>query len=247
MKIYLWDKQERVFSGYEWPVDQNGDEIEWVTPGLYLFGSTGSGKSEYARWWVQQWERWEFTNVNVFIDTLRNASQNRQGVSSFIHTLSTYPRMVIDDLGSETNDFFNNFGTRYTPSELFETVMFRRHELNLRTCVTTNLTPFRKGDEKRSSLERQYGPKILSRIMETFTIYNLKGDRRKNETVVMEKRHQPDARSDVPLLPEVDDPYARKEKPLTDRGWHKLIKDTPDALKPIVMKWYGIWKKEKGK
>ncbi len=247
MKITLWDKQERNFQGWDWPKDQDGNEIEWETPWLYLFGSTGSGKTSYARWWVQQWGRWEFTNVNLFIDTLRQASSNQKSIASLIEKLATHPRMVIDDLGSETEDHFNHYGTKYTPSEIFETVLFRRHEANLRTLITSNLSPLVKEDskERRSSLERQYGPKVHSRVMEIATVYNIKGDRRKNEDAVLTLRHRPDARSDIPLIPEFYDPYQEIQKPMTEREWQRKIKAAPAPIKPYMVKWHKLWKEEK--
>lgn len=250
MRVRLWDRQERDFKGWEWPVDQNGNQIEWQTPWLYLFGSTGSGKTSYARWWVQQWDRWEFTNVNQFIDHLRAAAGNRSReasdtITSCIRRLSTQRRMVIDDLGRETDDHFNCYGTKYTPSEIFETALDRRHEAGLRTLITTNLSPFPKREGKASSLERQYGPQIHSRVMEIATVYNIKGDRRKEEDVTLELRHQPKARSNIPLLPEAEDALYEVEKPMTERQWQTAIRKAPAKIKPYMMKWHALWKKEK--
>lgn len=252
MRVHLWDRQERNFQGWVWPQDQHGNEIEWQTPWLYLFGSTGSGKSTYARSWVQRWDRWEFTNVNEFIETLRMAASNRareasDAISRRIRTLATQPRMVIDDLGSESSDHFNSYGTKYTPSEIFETVLYRRHEAGLRTLITTNLSPFPKGKEKYSSLQRQYGPKIHSRVMEVATVYNIKGDRRKEEEVALDLRHQPKARSGIPLLPEAEGPLYEIEKPMTEREWQKAIRNAAAEIKPYMMKWHALWKEEKEK
>lgn len=252
MRLLMWDRQERNFDGWKWPVDQNGNQIEWQTPWLYLYGSTGSGKTTYARFWVQQWDRWEFTNVNEFIETLRAAAGNRAREASdliirYIKNLAVQPRMVIDDLGSETDDHFNCYGTKYTPSEIFETALYRRHDANLRTLITSNLSPFVKGAEKRSSLERQYGPKIHSRVMEVATVYNIKGDRRKDEEVTLELRHQPKARSDVPLVPEAEGPAYELEKPMTDRQWQNLIEGAAPKMKPHFMKWYAQEKKGREK
>jgi len=191
MQIKLWDKQERTFAGYTWPTDQDGNPITWESPWLYLYGSTGSGKTTYARTWVQTWNRWEFTNAVEFIEHLRAAAGNQQTVTYYLRTLGTYPRMVIDDLGSEPTDHFNNFGTRYTPAEIFETALFRRHEYRLRTLITSNLN--------LDSLKKQYGPKIHSRVLELATIYNLRGDRRLRQPVECELISKSDATTDVPL------------------------------------------------
>lgn len=253
IKVRLWDRQLRNFDGWSWHRDQNGEPLSWEPPWLYLYGPPGSGKSEYARWWVGQWEGWEFVNVNLFIDTLRAASGNYQGIRGHIEKLSTSPRIVIDDLGNEPRDFFNHFGTRYTPAEVIETAMFRRHESGLRTLFTTNLSPYPRPGKNRSSFEALYGPKMHSRLMEFAKIYNLRGDMRKKGTTIedveVELRHTPEARSAVSLVPEVEDMYRlyQHEKAMTEREWQRAIKNAVPKLKPYMMKWHGLWKKERDK
>lgn len=255
IQIKLWDRQERNFQGWTWHKDQNGDAISWEPPWLYLYGPPGSGKSEYARWWVGQWDGWEFVNVNVFIDTLRSASGNYQGIQKHIAKLSTAHRIVIDDLGNEPRDFFNNRGTRYTPTEILETAMFRRHEAGLRTLITSNLSPYPREGKRTSSFEVQYGPKMHSRLMEFAKIYNLRGDMRDDDKAItidqveVELRHFPDARSDVSLVPQVEDIYRYfpPDKPMTEREWQRAIRKAAPKLKPHMMKWHAQWKKERGK
>ncbi len=248
--VKLWDYQVRSFQGWVWPKDQHGQPMSWEPPWLYLYGPPGSGKSEYARWWVNQWEGWEFVNVNALIDTLRAASGNKLGVRSHIEKLSTAHRVVIDDLGNEPRDFFNNMGTRYTPTEILETAMFRRHESGLRTLITSNLSPYPGEGKRVSSFEKVYGPKMQSRLMEFAKIYNMQGDIRDDEIepsdVVVELINNPPARSPVPLLPQADAGYY-EFKEMTKEQFQASLKTMTPAGRRVALGMYNQFKAKYGK
>ena len=202
--IKLWDKQLRDFSGIKMP------KLDWPgTPWLYIYGTQGSGKTWYGRWWIDKWEGWEFTYCVSFVDFLRQAAQENQSYMTLLNTIYTYPRMVIDDLGNEPDHAFtlhykgNTF--RSTPPELFELVLHRRYEAKLWTIITSNLSPIRPidpetGKRKRdpetgelipSSFEERFGPKTWSRVMHLSTVYRFNGDRRIGEKFGYQLMYKP--------------------------------------------------------
>jgi hypothetical protein len=243
MELKLWDRREFDFRRIEFA------ELEWKTPCLYLYGSTGSGKTTWALAELMQWEKWEFANCVHFIDSLRRAAGDQRRIHHDLDTLGKYPRMVIDDLGSEPTEVFNNFGTKYNPKEEIETALFRRLDNNLITIITTNLSPLRtkvddsgarvtlpptSKDGDPSSLEAVYGPKIWSRIMKASTIYNFRGDRRINEQVSVEKIWEGSGRTKVPRRPEV---RQEDEHQVDEKEYEKMLRTCDLAFLKMISKY----------
>lgn len=262
----LWEKQDRDFSGFEWPNDQNGDPINWETPWLYLYGPTGTGKTTYARSWVQKWEGWEIVQCWNFADQLQRSAENKAGYKYNLDIIESAPRMVLDDLGSESRLQFTLMGEKHskrtTATEIFENALEVRHRLCLRTIITSNQSPLMNGElkvhlgdpKKASRFQRNYGAKLQSRLIEMATIYNMQGDRRIEKAGLVdalpkkiELISKPATRSHVPILPELEDPYRDDDKPATDKDWREALRNAPPSFKPIVEKHYFKWKQEKNK
>ena len=243
MNINLWDRQERDFSGFNIP------KLNWTSPWLYIYGATGAGKTVQARYYVQQWERWEFCYCVPFVDLLRQCVHDGKSYIPHLERLYTHPRMAIDDLGNESEHpytlHYKGSTKRGTPTELFEDVLHRRHEAKLWTCITSNLSPFPSKDkpDEPSSFEIRYGEKTRSRLLELATIYVFKGDRRLGETPSLELKWKSKATTDVPFLPERTDyedakPLTAKELQATVRS---LSADNPfrGKLAELILKMKG--------
>lgn len=231
----LWDRQIRAFAGLKFP------KFELKTPWMHFYGDPGTGKTTTARWLMKKlnWEQWEITNTVEFIEVLRGAAEHKEPLKQYFDTLGTHPRMIIDDLGIETQDHFNDMGTRYTPSEIFETCLFRRHEYGLITITTSNLSPFEQkdpdtGKTEISGIEDFYGPKINSRMLEMATVYhfkeNVRNDDDKDELVV-EKMHTGSGKVTIPWKLE---PIVPIDKPATPAGVKKAFENMPGPMKTRI-------------
>jgi len=248
MKMRLWDKQECSFVGLDIP------KLAWPakspTPWLYLYGDTGPGKTTMARWWVQQWERWEFVYCVSFVDHLRRATHDGQSYVPHIERLHTHPRMAIDDLGNEpdhpfTLSYKKNY-YRSTPPEMMELALHRRHELGLWTIFTSNLSPFVYEDEEgkiidwkrsqeESSLTEKYGEKTWRRVIAASTIYLCNGIWDLGQKAIFELKHKGLGRTKVPFWPsKPEKPLAPPTKKELTKTANELSEDNP--IKPIIEK-----------
>lgn len=154
-------------------------KIEWSTPWLVLYGTTGSGKTAWTLdWIISNAEGWEYFSTVEIIDWLRRASKNELSVNDILRNASETPVMVVDDLGAEPPEKFSDYGTEYMPHTIIADILYRRHASKLKTIISTNLDP-RKIKEK-------YADRIFSRMMELSTWVRFTGDRRQHQSVKVE-------------------------------------------------------------
>ena len=236
----LWDKRLLDYKGWNFP------DVSHNTPWLYLYGSSGSGKTNMAlKIMSDLWEGWEFTNVIEFIEVLRAARGNSENINQYLRTMYEHPRMVIDDLGFEPVEVFNNYGTKYSPTEIIKNILFFRHKKLLRTIITSNLSPWPPIDAEpgeTSKIEQLYNKKILRRILEVSTVYNMKGDwtsGRKADEPVTTLRHKGMTKATYPLA--IEPEPVNKYKDLTPQQelaeLEKMPAEVRDNIRAIAQRY----------
>lgn len=133
----------------------------WSGKGLlYIFGSTGTGKSFSAAWWIREqikqrleenWDkayRWdELGNYKVEWRSAVSIIFDRFGLGDVMGS----PLLVIDDLGCEAKTATN--------TAMIGDILSTRYSFRRPTIVTSNLSP--------QELEARYDTRLYERITQT--------------------------------------------------------------------------------
>lgn len=116
--------------------------------GLLLYGECGTGKSFYAGCIAN---RLIDSGVKVLCTTIPkilNELFSVENKNAYINDITSYPFLIIDDLGTERS-------TDYAMEQLF-TVIDERYKSNKPTIITTNLTPTQMQNADRIEMKRIY-------------------------------------------------------------------------------------------
>lgn len=128
---------------------------------VYLLGQTGTGKTHLLSCMANEFIK---QNKIVMLTTAFNLSQmfiryhSSKEKAEILDDLLSVEVLFIDDLGTEP--FFNNITREYT-----YLIINERRMKNLRTVITSNLTP--------SELKDRYDERIFSRILDKKTSITL--------------------------------------------------------------------------
>ena len=162
------------FSKSDFSIFENSDEMKkiyevmqiWCNKQsdknlIYLLGATGTGKTHLLRCMANEFIK---QNKIVLLTTAFNLSQlflkyhTSKEKDEILDDVLSCEVLFIDDLGTEP--FFNNITREYT-----YLVINERRMKNLRTIITSNLTP--------SELKERYDERIFSRILDKKTSITL--------------------------------------------------------------------------
>lgn len=124
--------------------------------GMYLYGTTGSGKTRLAcaiaNALIRQEVRVVYWNVPSLLEALKAAYDGQGTATEILRDAHNATLLVLDDLGSEKP-------TEWTRNILYELINSRMENV-LPTIVTSNYAP----DDRR--LADMLGPRIMSRLNE---------------------------------------------------------------------------------
>lgn len=154
-----WKKRpgtERACAACERYADRFMDEIAKKGTGLYLYGTTGSGKTHLvqaiANALIQQEVRVMFWNVPSLFGALKGAYDGRGNADEILHTAKTAQLLVLDDLGSEKP-------SEWTRETLYELLNYRVENMTP-TIVTSNWEP----SSPILADENALGSRMMSRL-----------------------------------------------------------------------------------
>lgn len=217
------------------------DGVVWKDePFLVLYGEPGAGKTWRALSFLNRWEGWEFASVVELFTEIRKY-KSAETVQEILGIVARSPRMIIDDLGFESEQKFVLFGTEYIPREEVKNILFLRDALGLRTIIPTNLSP--------DMIREDYGQRIYDRLMGAAAFFCFEGSWRSGKEISVERDpiSKPKARSTIPLYTESNrppKPMTPEEKRKADEELAAVIPNLPGELQWRLTEMIARWKSE---
>lgn len=129
--------------------------------GIVFRGISGLGKTHLTKCVSGNW-------LNpIYIISLLEISEIMKENGAYEPPLAIYPKLFIDDVGSEDASVVNHYGTKANWLKNFLEIYYLRSQQYNRILISTNIS--------FSQMEEKYGFRVRSRMKDMFNIINLNG------------------------------------------------------------------------
>ena len=135
------------------------DSKEKQGMGIFMFGSTGTGKT-YTLYAISKKYDIKVESWIDIMEDMKSRMSNNQSVGDMIDNLTSEKCLAIDDIGAENQ-------TNYS-QEKFYMIINRMYNKMSRVFLSTNLT--------LEQFQTKYGERLFSRIAEMCEIVELTGE-----------------------------------------------------------------------